>query len=90
MPSKDDFLEEQLGLKLRKEDLINKVLSHVKNEDLTHSEAILEVCEEYGIEPEDIATLITGPLKEKLRVEAMRRNILPNRENASDIIQDCT
>lgn len=83
-------IDDHLGLTIRKDELINKVLLYVKNEGLTHFEAILEVCEEHGIDPEDVSQLITGPLKEKLRVEAMSRNIIPNKERPNNIIQDCT
>jgi hypothetical protein len=51
---------------------------YVMNEGLKHSEAIIEVCEEYNIEPEDIAKIINGPLKERLKIEAMKHNVIPN------------
>jgi hypothetical protein len=93
MPTiKEKLIEERLGLKLRKNELINSVLSYVKTEGLTYSEAIIEVCEENEIEPEDIAKLITGPLKEKLRVEATNRNIISGipKTQPNSIIDDCT
>lgn len=89
--SDDNDVEKGLGVSIRKEELISKVLHYVKEEGLTHFEAILEVCEEHEIDPEDISQLITGPLKEKLRIEAVNRNIISSakKELANDIIQDC-
>ena len=36
------------------------------------------VCEQYEIDPHDIAKLVKGPLKAKLEAEAMRYNSIPN------------
>lgn len=87
----DKKIEDQLGLNLRKTDLINSVLLYVKNEGLTYFEAILEVCEENQIDPEDIAKLITGPLKEKLKIEAINRNIISGvkKRISNPLINDC-
>lgn len=43
---------------------------------MTYTEAIIEMCEQRQIEPEDIAKIIKGPLKLKLEAEAMDRNII--------------
>jgi hypothetical protein len=40
-------------------------------------EAILEVCEEHGIEPDSIASLLSQPIKEKIQQEAEDLNLLP-------------
>jgi hypothetical protein len=89
--SENNDIEKNIGVSLRKDELISKVLHYVKEEGLTHFEAILEVCEEYDIDPEDISQLITGPLKEKLRIEAVNLNIISSskKELANDIIQGC-
>jgi len=89
----DNDLEKQLGVKIRKDELINRVHFYVYEEDLPYTEAILEVCDEYGIEPEDIAKLITGPLKERLRIEAVRMNTISDSKastKANGYIKDCT
>ena len=58
-------------------ELIEKVEFLVKQDDMSYSEAIVEICEQKEIEPEDIAKLIKkGPLRNKLEVEAAKRNIL--------------
>jgi len=43
---------------------------------MTYTEAIIEICEKKEIDPEDIAKLVKGPLKNKLEVEAMNLNII--------------
>ena len=48
----------------------------VKTDDLHYREAIILICKELEIDPEDIAKIITGPLKEKLLVEAQSLNIV--------------
>jgi hypothetical protein len=58
--------------------LAEKVCMLVLKDRLKYSEALLEVCEEYEIDPHDIAKLVKGPLKAKLEAEAMRFNVIPN------------
>ena len=63
--------------KLTLPELIQKVDFLVKNDDMKYAEAIVEVCEQLELEPEDVAKLVKkGPLKNKLEVEAMNRNII--------------
>lgn len=62
---------------ITKSSLIAETEFLVKQEGMQYAEAIIHICEAKGIEPEDIAKLIVGPLKEKLKAEAQRNNILP-------------
>ena len=63
--------------KLTLPELITQVDFLVKNDRMTYTEAIVEICEQKELEPEDVAKLIKkGPLKNKLEVEAMKRNIV--------------
>jgi hypothetical protein len=58
-------------------ELIEKVDFLVKNDNMSYSESIVEICEQLELEPEDVAKLVKkGPLKNKLEVEAMNRNII--------------
>jgi hypothetical protein len=58
-------------------ELIELVEFLVKKDNMSYSEAICEICEQRQLEPEDVAKLIKkGPLKNKLEVEAMKRNIV--------------
>jgi hypothetical protein len=71
--------EPTIKTKLTPQELIQKVEFYVKQDGMTYAEAIIEVCEQKELEPEDMAKLIKkGPLKNKLEVEAMNRNIIKN------------
>jgi hypothetical protein len=61
-----------------KKSLAEKVCLLVHTDGLKYSEALIEICEEYEIDPHDIAKLVKGPLKAKLEAEAMRYNNIPN------------
>ena len=61
---------------ITKEELRIQVERLVHGDSMTYTEAIIEVCERREIDPEDMAKLIKGPLKNKLEVEAMDRNII--------------
>lgn len=63
--------------KLTLTELIELVETLVRHDKMSYAEAICEVCEQKQLEPEDAAKLIKkGPLKNKLEVEATKRNIL--------------
>lgn len=88
--SEKNELENILKLKIRKEELISKVHQYVSTEGLTYSEAIMEVAEERKMEPEEIAQLVTGPLKEKLRIESVDRKVISgSRSKTNKLIARC-
>ena len=63
--------------KLTLAELIELVEFLVRKDNMSYTEAIIEICEQKELEPEDVAKLIKkGPLKNKLEVEATRRNIV--------------
>jgi hypothetical protein len=62
---------------LTKADLISRAEALVRTESMGYAEAIVHVCDSRGIDPEDVAKLIGGSLKEKLKAEAQRNNLLP-------------
>lgn len=43
----------------------------------THLEAVLAYCADNYLEPEDIAKMIEGPLKDKIRVNYVDMDMLP-------------
>ncbi len=57
--------------------LTHLIESLVKKEKMTYIEAVIHVCDERGIDPADIARLITPPIKAKLESEGMAANLLP-------------
>jgi len=61
---------------ITKDELRLQVEKLVSHDGMTYTEAIIEVCEKKQIDPEDMAKLVKGPLKLKLEVEAMDRNII--------------
>jgi predicted HicB family RNase H-like nuclease len=54
-----------------------------KQNEKSYMDAILAVCEKYGIEPESVAKSLTKPIKERIKAEAQKKNLLrsksPNR-----------
>jgi len=44
--------------------------------DTTYMEVIVDLCERHGIEPEAAAKLLSKPLKERLRAEGQKYNML--------------
>jgi hypothetical protein len=61
---------------ITKEELRIQVEKLVTQDHMTYTESIIEICERKQIDPEDMAKLVKGPLKLKLEVEAMDRNII--------------
>ena len=48
-----------------------------KEKHLTHMDAVLHYCEQEGIEPEAVSSLISKGLKEKIEANARDLNFLP-------------
>ena len=61
---------------ITKAELRLQVENLVAHDNMTYTDAIIEICERKQIDPEDMAKLVKGPLKLKLEVEAMDRNII--------------
>ena len=61
---------------ITKEQLRFEVEKLVYGDGMSYTESIIEICEQKEIDPEDMAKLVKGPLKSKLEVEAMYRNII--------------
>jgi hypothetical protein len=49
----------------------------VRQDRLSHMEAILYLCEKYGIEPEDCKKYVSNVIKDKLEAEAMNLHYMP-------------
>ena len=52
------------------------VESTAREHQMTHIDAVLHLCEQYGMEPEDCKKYVSNVVKEKLEVEAMNLNYL--------------
>lgn len=62
---------------LSREKFKSTVEDLVINQGYSYLDAIIDVCDEYGIEYESIVAYIPKPMIAKLEVEAQTRNILP-------------
>ena len=49
----------------------------VKEKNLTHMDAVLWYCKKEGLEPDELGTLISKGLKEKIEANARELNFLP-------------
>lgn len=70
---------------ITKNELAKRVEHLVLNDSLKYIEAIMQVCEELDLEPEDIGKIVGGPLKDKVEGEAQRLNILPKPNSLFDL-----
>lgn len=61
---------------LTKRKFAKLVEATVKNKGISHIDAVLEICESKGIDPGDISTLISRPLREKIASEAVSANMI--------------
>jgi hypothetical protein len=62
---------------LNKNHFTKMIESTTREKNLSYMEAIIDICEENDIEPEDIAKYISGIIKDKLEAEARSLNFLP-------------
>ena len=49
----------------------------VKEKHITHMDAVLWFCEQEGLEPDELGTLLSKGLKEKIEANARELNFLP-------------
>jgi len=66
---------------MTKEEFISVVETLVRMDGMGYVEAIISICEEKGFDPEDITSFINGPLKEKLKLEAVNNNVLKGKKS---------
>ena len=52
------------------------------NKDMNYIDAIIHFCEENNLDVESVPKLISKPLKEKIKVEAMENNLLKRTSHA--------
>jgi hypothetical protein len=68
---------------ITKQELAIRAERLVRSDHLTYVEAIIHICNELDVDLEDIAKMVSGPLKDKLEAEARRSNILPRSTTVS-------
>jgi hypothetical protein len=62
---------------LNKNHFTKMIERNARDKNLSYIEAIIDICEENNLEPEDIAKYISGIIKDKLEAEARSLNFLP-------------
>lgn len=77
----DFFMDPSLFLK--------EVLDIVKSKKCTHMEAVLEVCEKQGIEPESSGAIIKEiePLKQAIKADAVDLHFFKSSSNSLPIFE---
>lgn len=58
-----------ISLALTQNDFLDRVETLVRHDKLTYVEAICQISDEYDLDPEEIAPLITKQLKEKITLQ---------------------
>jgi hypothetical protein len=70
--------QENIPLKiLTKQEFALEIERRVKQKHMGYLEAIVDYCDNVGIEPDEVSKLVVGSLKEKLEAEAQNNNLLP-------------
>lgn len=73
----DRELEQELKNKfLNQTKFSTDIENFVRTGNLNYIEAIVQYCEQYNIELENVPKLLSKPLKERIRCEAMELNYL--------------
>lgn len=71
-------MSEELPIKiLTKQEFALEIERRVCSKSMGYLEAIIDYCDDRGIDPDEISKLVIGSLKEKLEAEAQRNNLLP-------------
>ena len=62
---------------LTKSEFSKLVEKAVLENKLGYMDAVLMVCDDHGIDPEDVRKFVSAPIQEKIEGEAMRLNLIP-------------
>lgn len=56
-----------------------EVENHVKKYEVSYIDAVLAVCEQFGLEPQVAAKFLNKPIIEKIKAEGQELNLLPKK-----------
>ena len=56
-----------------------EVENHVQKFDVSYIDAVLAVCEQFGLEPQVAAKFLNKPIIEKIKAEGQELNLLPKK-----------
>jgi hypothetical protein len=62
---------------LNKKKFTKMIEEEVRKNNLSYIDAVVNLCENNGIEIEDVKKFLSTSVKERIEVEAMRLNFLP-------------
>ena len=74
-----------LDFAISKEEFSKRVGLHVYRDEMTYIDAVIHICEELKIDPEDIGQLVDNSLRSKIEQEAKRSNLLPRNNNTFEL-----
>lgn len=69
-------MEELKNFMMTKKRFRDMVEDTVRKLSISHLDAIIQLCEQYNIEVEDVGKYMTQPIKDKLEADAMKLNFL--------------
>lgn len=75
----------QIPIAINQTDFLSRVELLVRKDKLRYSEAICQICHEYQIDTEDVVSLVSDTLKERLRLDAIRNKGIPGSKPAGDL-----
>ncbi len=79
-PTVDDLIKSKFYSAKKFTEEIEKIV--LENKDMKYVDAIVFFCEQNNLDVESVPKLITKPLKEKLKGEAMELNLLKRTSHA--------
>jgi 3,4-dihydroxy-2-butanone 4-phosphate synthase len=84
----EDKLKSALDLKFLCPSKFSQIIEELvkTNEEMNYIDAIVHYCEENGLEVDSVAKLISKPLKEKLKCDAINLNFLKRTSRAKLLI----
>lgn len=65
------------SINLTQKDFSRQIYEIVNTKRSTYIDAVLELCDIYGIEPDSVNKLISKPIKEQLEIEGRKINLIP-------------
>jgi uncharacterized protein (DUF927 family) len=80
----EDELKDALDLKFLCPAKFSQIIEDIvkNNEEMNYIDAIVFYCEERGLEVDSVAKLVSKPLKEKLKCDAINLNFLKRTSRA--------
>tara|TARA_R110000782_G_scaffold143626_2_gene236357 strand:+ start:939 stop:1172 length:234 start_codon:yes stop_codon:yes gene_type:complete len=62
---------------LTKSEFSKLVEKTVLDHRMPYMDAVIKICDDHGIDPQDVRKFVAAPIQEKIEGEAMRLNLIP-------------